>query len=95
MYASDNRLFRNDVGRLAFFFFFLILGEAHVGYFCAAKQDKQILHKQYLFPDEWNNLQAGYKLGCANAGFPLFLLWAQHIGPMSDVIKFIFSLYQA
>ena len=61
-----------------------------------------------VFPDEWNNLQAGYKLGCANAGFPLFLLrsrasvisiswppWAQHIGPMSDVIKLIFSLYQA
>ena len=25
------------------------LGDAHVGYFCATKQNKQILHKQYRF----------------------------------------------
>ena len=40
------------VSRSDFFFFFLhpsLSGDAHVGYFCAAKQNKQILHKQYSF----------------------------------------------
>ena len=41
------------VGRIFFFFFcffsYTLLGDAHVGYFCATKQNIQILHKQYRF----------------------------------------------
>ena len=52
MYVSGNGLFRNRVGRSDFFFAFFcytLLGDAHVGYFCVTKQNKQILHKQYRF----------------------------------------------
>ena len=41
-----------QIGLVPIFFFFFcytLLGDAHVGYFCAAKQNNQILHKQYRF----------------------------------------------
>ena len=50
IYVPGNLLFRNRVGRSVFLLLdYTLLGDAHVGYFCAAKQNKQILHKQYRF----------------------------------------------